>query len=92
MLTVTVIKAEGVLDADERGGGSDPYVRVGLGGQEYITAINRDVEFSHGGEECAWNQTFTLRCAQPHDTLELELYDYDHGDEDDLLGGTLSQN
>ena len=54
MLTVTVIKAEGVLDADERGGGSDPYVRVGLGGQEYIIAINRDVEFSHGGEECAW--------------------------------------
>jgi hypothetical protein len=90
-LTVTVVQAQGLLNADDRGGGSDPYVRVGMGGQEYVTSINRDIEFNHSMTDhlCEWNQTFALRVAQPHDTLELEVYDYDRGDEDDLLGGVM---
>eukprot|EP01047_Picozoa_sp_COSAG01_P004171 COSAG01_NODE_134_length_24525_cov_434.185172_14_plen_1413_part_00 len=91
MLSVTLIKAEGLLDADRSGGGgSDPYVRVGMGGQEFATKVNKDVNFN-GDSECVWNQTFVLRCHPPHDSLEIEVYDYDVGDEDDLLGGMRIQ-
>ena len=48
--------------------------------------MNRDVEFNDG-DSCAWNESFTLRVSAPHDALEMEIYDYDAGDEDDLLGG-----
>ena len=91
MLTVTIVQAQGLLNADEHGGGSDPYVRIGMGGQEYVTTINRDIEFNHSKTDhlCEWNETFSLRVAQPHDTLEMEIYDYDQGDEDDLLGGVM---
>jgi hypothetical protein len=91
MLTVTIVQAQGLLNADGGGGGSDPYVRLGMGGQEYATTINRDIEFNHSMTDhlCEWNETFSLRVSQPHDTLEMEIYDYDRGDEDDLLGGVM---
>ena len=70
MLTVTIVQAQGLLNADGGGGGSDPYVRLGMGGQEYVTSINRDIEFNHSMTDhlCEWNETFSLRVAQPHDT------------------------
>ena len=71
VLTVIIVQAQGLLNAVERGGGSDPYVRLGMGGQEYVTTINRDIEFNHSTTNhlCEWNETFSLRVAQPHDTL-----------------------
>ena len=40
-LVLTIVQAENLPNADAAGGGSDPYVRVGLGGQEYTTKVNR---------------------------------------------------
>ena len=41
VLVLTIVQAENLPNADAAGGGSDPYVRVGLGGQEYTTKVNR---------------------------------------------------
>jgi hypothetical protein len=74
LLSVTIVKAEHVLSADDNGG-SDPYIRAGVGGQEFVTKVIKDADFSGGatsadsGDSCAWNETFMFRVAHPADRL-----------------------
>ena len=70
VLSVTIVKAENVMPADDNGG-SDPYVRAGVGGQEFVTGIKMDVDFAGGADSnsCAWNENFMFRVAHPADRL-----------------------
>eukprot|EP01052_Picozoa_sp_SAG31_P060613 SAG31_NODE_19768_length_592_cov_0.821501_1_plen_64_part_00 len=45
VLSVAIIEVMGIKNADNGSGGSDPYVRLGFGGQEYVTGVKMDVDF-----------------------------------------------
>ena len=46
-LAVTIVEVQGLANGDSDGG-CDPYVRLGFGGQEYVTSTKMDVDFSGG--------------------------------------------
>jgi len=84
MLEVTILRGADLLAAD-RGGTSDPYVRVQVG-EDKKTVRKTSVKNKTLYPE--WNQTFKIRLGREHrrEMLAFECFDYDVLGGDDSLG------
>jgi len=80
-LQLTVLAGKNLMAAD-RGGTSDPYVRLRLGDSK--EALKTKVIKKNLNPE--WNETFDLKLERLHESLTIECFDYDLMGSDDSLG------
>eukprot|EP00930_Biecheleria_cincta_P099329 TRINITY_DN90966_c0_g1_i1.p1 TRINITY_DN90966_c0_g1~~TRINITY_DN90966_c0_g1_i1.p1 ORF type:complete len:705 (+),score=143.90 TRINITY_DN90966_c0_g1_i1:91-2205(+) len=84
-LDLNIVSAEGLRDADwlPGGGGSDPYCKVSVIGKGSSTFKTRTIKNQNNP---AWREIGLLTDFVKGDKLLFEVYDYDFGKSDDLLG------
>ena len=68
-LQVTVVNAQNV-PAMDRGGNSDPYVEVTVNGSTQKTSVQKDTL------KPTWNETFTFNGISIHDSISMQLNDW----------------
>lgn len=86
-LDLNIVSAEGLRDADwvprGAGGGSDPYCKVTVIGKGSSVFKTRTIQNENNP---AWKERGLLPDFVKGDKLLFEVYDYDFGKSDDLLG------
>ena len=84
ILEITVLRAEDLIAAD-RGGTSDPYVRIQVGNAKNAA---KKTSVKKKTLQPEWNEGFKLQldASQRRETLTLECFDYDLVGADDSLG------